>query len=343
MLIKSKRILMVTLVGVILFGMLSNVFATPSSWAESFVKAMLLEDLASEELLDSSKMQQAITREEFAELTVRLYAKSKGQTIQELTQWNPFADTDNVMVSKAYNIGIVSGTGTDSLDRKLFSPNSLVTRQEIAVMLVKELKLLDVDTETNGELYYSDESAIASWAYDAVAFASSNDILSGVGDNKVAPTANATREQALVLIHKIASKYGWVDNKYTLTRFNSTNSVESKGFKIPNNDASELVVIVTSTGIKYTVSNMVSGYLPDIKKQQEDMINIVYQSDRVTYDALVVLQQKINDSYDPISKKFFSSDSVYINLTTGQETTTKPSGSSIKYTVAGQITLEYIN
>jgi len=339
----KKRILSMTLIAVILFGMLINVYATPSSWAEPFVKAMLLEGLVSEELLDSNKMQQPITREEFAELTVRLYAKSKGQTVQELVQWNPFADTDNEMVAKAYNIGIVSGTGTDSLDRKLFSPDNQVTRQEIAVMLVKELKILDIDTSDSNNLSYSDEDAIATWAYDAVAFASSNGILSGVGDNKVAPTSNATREQALVLIHKIATKYGWVDSQYTTTRFNSMNSTESLGFKIPNNNASELVVIKTSSGIKYTISNMVSGYVPNIKQQQEDMINILYQSDNVKYDSLLVLYDLIYDSYDPISKKFYSSDSVYINLNTGVQTNTKQNGPCIKLTVDGQITLEYFN
>jgi len=337
----KKRILMVTLIGVILFGMLSGTFASPSSWAEPFVKAMLLEGLASEELLDTNKMQEPITREEFAELTVRLYAKSKGKTVQELVQWNPFYDTDNPMVAKAYNIGIVSGTGTDSSDRKLFSPSNLVTRQEIAVMLVKELKLLGIDTRIHNGLKYSDEDAIASWAYDAVAFASSNDILSGVGDNRVAPTANATREQALVLIHKIATKYGWVDNTYTTTRFNASNSTSYLGFRVPNNNASELIVIKSASGVKFTISKMVDSYVPDIAKQQEDMINILYQSDVVGYNALLVLRELIDDGYDSVSKKFNTSNSVYIDLSTGNKSTSKPSGESIKITVDGQITLEY--
>jgi len=337
-----KRILSMTLIGVILFGMLINVYATPSSWAEPFVKAMLLEGLVSEELLDSNKMQQPITREEFAELTVRLYAKSKGQTVQELVQWNPFADTDNVMVAKAYNIGIVSGTGTDSLDRKIFSPNNQVTRQEIAVMLVKELKILDVDTSDGNNLSYSDEDAIATWAYDAVAFASTNGILSGVGDNKVAPTANATREQALVLIHKIATKYGWVDNQYTSNQFNQSNSTQVYGFTVPNNNASELIVFKNSKGLKYSVSNMVDSYKPDIKQQQIDLINILYKSDVVKYEVLKVLFTTIQEGYDPISKTFNSSDTLYINLTNGNTSKVKISAPYISISIDGQIIVEYI-
>jgi len=339
----KKRILSMTLIAVILFGMLINVYATPSSWAEAFVKAMLLEGLASDEMLDTDKMQQPITREEFAELTVRLYAKSKNKTVDELIEWNPFADSDNKMVAKAYNIGIVSGTGVDSEDRKLFSPNNLVTRQEIAVMLVKELKILDVDTSDGNNLSYSDEDTISSWAYDAVAFASANGILSGVGDNKVAPKANATREQAMVLIHKIATKYGWVDNRYTSNQFNTSNSSQIFGFTVPNNDASELIVFKNNNGIKYKISNMVDSYKPNIKQQQTDMINILYHSDVIKYDTLKTLFTLIQKSYDPISKTFNSSDTLYIDLNTGNTTTTKISAPYMTFKVEGQIIVEYIN
>lgn len=339
----KKRILSMTLIGVILFGMLINVYATPSSWAEEFIKAMLLEGLASEEMLDTNKMQQPITREEFAELTVRLYAKSKGKTVEELIEWNPFADSDNKMVSKAYNIGIVSGTGVDSKDRKLFSPNNLVTRQEIAVMLVKELKILDINTSHKGSLVYSDEDTISSWAYDAVAFASENGILSGVGDNKVAPKSNATRQQAMVLIHKIASKYGWVDNHYTSNQFDATNSSQTFGLTVPNNKASELIVFKHNNGIKYMISNMVDSYKPNIKQQQTDMINILYRSDIIKYDALKTLFTLIQKGYDPISKSFSSSETLYINLNTGNTTTTKISAPYLTFKVDGQIIVEYIN
>lgn len=338
-----KRILSMTLIGVILFGMLSSVFASPSSWAEPFVKAMLLEGLASEELLDSTKMQHPITREEFAELTVRLYAKSKGVKVDELIEWNPFADSDNKMVAKAYNIGIVSGTGVNERDQKLFSPSNLVTRQEIAVMLVKELKILGVDTASKGDMNYSDEEAVAAWAYDAVNFASESGILSGVGNNQVAPTANATREQALVLIHKIASKYGWTDNEYVATRFNYTNSTEAFGLRVPNNNASELIAFKSSSGVKYTISNMVDSYKPDIQGQQKDLINILYQSELVKYDVLKAMVELIEDGYDPISKAFNSSETIYINLNTGAKSSVKPVGPHFKYTVDGNITVEYVN
>jgi len=338
-----KRILSMTLMVVILFGMLSSVFASPSDWAEPFVKAMLLEGLASEELLDSSKMQHPITREEFAELTVRLYAKSKGQKIEDLVEWNPFADSDNKMVAKAFNLGIVSGTGFNDEDQRLFSPSNLVTRQEIAVMLVKELKLLGVNTASKGEMAYSDEQAVAAWAYDAVNFASESGILSGVGNNQVAPTANATREQALVLIHKIAVKYDWVDHYYSSDYFNSSNSSQAFGLRLPNLDSSQVMVFSKQYGIKYIISKMSDNGAPDVVSQQRDMINILYQSETINYDTLKTMIDLIENGYDSVSRKFNSSNTVYINLSTGQKTSSKPNGRYLSFTVDGNITIEYIN
>lgn len=334
------RRLSVLLLGLLLMS--TQVYATPTGWAEEFVESMLLEELSSDAIIDSNKLQAPITREEFAELTVRLYAKAKGIEVGEIVQWNPFGDTDNKMVAKAYNIGIVSGTGFDDKDRRVFSPSKLVTRQEIAVMLNKELKVLGINVNTAEALSFSDTDAIASWAYDAVAFASANGILSGVGDNKVAPTAYATREQALTLLNKIGVKYGWIDNDLKTPRFKYYNSTSYDDFRIPNYDASELRAYRTDTGIKYKLSHLVDSYKPDVKSQQEDMINILSNADPVSYDALVALRQAILSSYDMVAKKFISSQTVYIKLSTGQTTTYVPSGSYFQVSVTNEMTLEYV-
>lgn len=337
--IKSKILKTVIFILIITLFSTATVIAKPSSWAEDFIKSMLLEGLGSEELLDSSKFQQAITREEFAELTVLLYAKAKGINVNDIIEWDPFYDSNNIMVSKAYNIGIVSGTGEDRLERLLFSPKKTVTRQEIAVMLIKELKILGVDVEVKDELSFSDKDIIASWAYDAVSFATKNGILSGIGDNKVAPTSNATREQALVLINKIAIKYGWIDNSELNSFFNTSNATINKGFYIPND--TELRIISKSNSIKYIVSNLVDTYKPDIFKQQREVINIYVNSD-VSYDAFVNVRERILNSYDFVSKKFRKTNTVYINPASGVESSLEIQRPFILIKVDTNISIEYV-
>lgn len=342
MLMNKKRTLSIIMIAIMIFGMLTTVHATPSSWAEEFIKSMLLEGLSSDELLDSDYLQQPITREEFAELTVRLYAKANNMKVEDVVEWNPFADTDNVMVAKAYNIGIVSGTGVDSKNRKLFTPSKYVTRQEIAVMLIKELRVLGQNTDAKYDQKFSDDTDIASWSYDAVAFASESGILSGVGDNRVAPLQNATREQAMVLINKIAVKYGWIDNNLIKSKFTYGNATKSNGFWVPNYNATPLRASTNNSGVRYVISYLVDSYTPNIELQQNDLINILVTADPVSYNALVTTRNLILSSYDPISKKYITSDTVYINLTTGQSTTYAIAKPYITFKVDTEITLEYI-
>lgn len=335
-----KRIFGIIMVSIMIFGMLGTSSAEPSSWAEDFMISMLMEDLSSDALLDPDLMQQPITREEFAELTVRLYAKAKNIEIESIPQWNPFADTDNPMVARAYNIGIVSGTGMDDRNRRLFSPKKQVTRQEIAVMLVKELRYLGVNVTPSYDKMFTDDATISGWAYDAVAFSAETGIISGVGNNMVAPKSNATREQAMTIINKIALKYGYIDGSGTVSKFNYGNAIKSNGFWLPIKDT-QLRALTTDNGVKFVVSHLVDSYVVDIEGQQSDVMNILVNSDAVSYTALLSLRDMLSVSYDAIAKKYIPQETVFVNLSTGAITSTKI-GPSIKFSVDTEITLEYI-
>lgn len=74
-----------------------------------------------------------------------------------------------------------------------FEPNADVTRAEFATMLVKALKLTAKSPST-----FTDVPAGA-WYADAVAAASENGLVNGVGNGKFAPNAKITREQMAVM------------------------------------------------------------------------------------------------------------------------------------------------
>lgn len=325
---------------IMIFAMFNMSFAGPSGWADDFMKSVLMEDLASQALLDPDLMQEPITREEFAELTVWLYARAENVNRNDLVQWNPFADTNNPMVAKAYNLGIVLGTGYDSLDRRLFTPTKNVTRQEIAVMMVKELKILGVDVTPKYTKKFADDDQIASWAYDAVAFAAETGIISGVGDNKVAPRNNATREQALTIVNNIALKYGYIDNSILKSDFTYLNAEKVKGFWLPFK-GTQLRAIETSSGVKFTISHIVDSYVVDIKGQEDHLLNILLNSDQINYTSFIAIKNWLSEAYDPISKEYNDLNTVYVNLENGQTTTSKMNN-SIKLSINNAIIVEYI-
>ena len=154
-------------------------------------------------------------REEFAAVSVKAYEALTGKKAAPVAN-NPFVDTKNTEVLKAYNLGLTTGTSAST-----FEPNALLNREQAATMLTRTYKKATIDGWTIAEdskypLEYTksntfaDDKDISSWAKDSVYFMNANGIINGVGDNKFAPKnttsaeeavgyANATREQAIII------------------------------------------------------------------------------------------------------------------------------------------------
>lgn len=173
------------------------------SWHVGEVNEAKKENLVTDKVL--SEFPKDITREEFCELAVLLYEKMTGKKAEAAA--NPFTDTKNPEILKAYNLKIVGGIG----DGK-FAPNNNVTRQEIAAMLVRTLKaaMPNIDTKAEFKTKFQDEKDIGSWAVESVKFMNANDIIKGTEINGVSyilPKGNTTREQAIALVLRIYNQF----------------------------------------------------------------------------------------------------------------------------------------
>jgi hypothetical protein len=85
-----------------------------------------------------NQMNAPITREEFAEIAVKLYEEGTGDVV-EASSTGVFTDTSNPEIIKAYDLGIVSGT--DEV-RRLFSPHALITREQVATMMYRTIQAM---------------------------------------------------------------------------------------------------------------------------------------------------------------------------------------------------------
>ena len=97
-------------------------------------------------------------------------------------------------VAWAADNGIVSGTSADT-----FSPNANITREEMASLLYNFAELMQLDTSVgDGERLsaFPDSDRAASWAVDALAWASAHGIINGSDEGLLTPEATATRAQA---------------------------------------------------------------------------------------------------------------------------------------------------
>ena len=111
-----------------------NVFAentyTASDWAKEELKKAEEMNLIPETLL-SEDLTKDITRQEFAAVSVKLYEKLSGEKAEEVKE-NPFTDTSDSYVLKAYNLGVTTGTSETA-----FSPENLLNREQAATMLTR--------------------------------------------------------------------------------------------------------------------------------------------------------------------------------------------------------------
>ncbi len=198
-----------------------NVKAITSGWASPEV------DRAEElglvpDIMRHKNMTESITREEFAAVSVKVYESLTGlQAIPVVN--NPFKDTKNVEVMKAYNLGVVNGVSPTQ-----FQPAGLLNREQAAVMLTRVFKRVTLagwtlETDSRFKLDYTmptlfaDDKDISNYARDSVYFMAANGIIKGKSNNIFAPKnkttaqeaegyANATREQALAIAVRMVEK-----------------------------------------------------------------------------------------------------------------------------------------
>jgi hypothetical protein len=167
------------------------------------------------DILRGADLTKPITRREFAAVAVKLYENLSGKTATPAAT-NPFTDTNDIEVLKAYNVGLTAGTAADK-----FSPDVLLNREQAATMLVRVLKACYIPgwtLATDGSYTlnftqpatFADDSKISDWAKPSVYFAAANGIIAGTGNNNFSPRAttpaeeamnyaSATREQALAI------------------------------------------------------------------------------------------------------------------------------------------------
>jgi len=166
-----------------------------SGWAVGEINEAVSNNLITEKVV--VEFQKPITREEFAELAIKLYEAITGK-VAEPAPASTFTDTTNPEILKAYNLDIIKGVG----DGK-FAPANPVTRQEIATMLLRVIKaaLPNVDTSVASPAVFTDDYEIADWAREGINYFASKGIIKGA-NGAFLPLANTTREAAIALIKR---------------------------------------------------------------------------------------------------------------------------------------------
>lgn len=162
-------------------------------WSEVYVKKCVEAGIINGYTDNTFRPDAKITRAETASLITKLFALKSADT-------DSFADVKSsdwfrACVSAAYGAGIVNGYYDGS-----FRPENNITRQDMAVMLVRGLENDNISIE--GSMTFDDEGLIADYAKKSVGKLAANGIITGY-NNMFRPGDELTRAEAAALICRI--------------------------------------------------------------------------------------------------------------------------------------------
>ncbi len=168
---------------------------TASDWAKEEIFEARNAGLYTEAMLKDD-FTKYTTREEFSDLVMKLFYKLGGRVE---TSKNPFTDTNNPEIIKAYNAGIINGVSEDKFD-----PYTYITREQFCTLIVRTLKATSINYDSDVKLQkdYVDINMVSPWAMDSVRILNGHKIMNGDGTN-LYPKDRITKEMALVMLYRV--------------------------------------------------------------------------------------------------------------------------------------------
>ncbi|ADL07272.1 S-layer homology domain-containing protein [Thermosediminibacter oceani] len=173
-------------------------------WARTYIEFIASKGIIKGKADGLFAPEDRVTRAEFTAMLVRLLKLEDEGTGKDL----PFTDVKPddwfySIVKAAYNSGLARGIGNK------FDPNSLITRQEMAVLVTRAASIMNksafVDSAEVEKILsaYKDRDRISDWAKTEIAVAVKLGLISGVSADILVPGDTATRAQAATVIYNL--------------------------------------------------------------------------------------------------------------------------------------------
>ncbi len=169
-------------------------------WAREDVEYMAELGIIQGKSEDQFMPEDNISRAEFAALITRTMGLSE----------TPYENSFYDVVSEDWYSGYVQTVRSNNFMNGydgLFNPNSPITREEIAKVIVAAYNSkTGTALETGKSIYFNDIDQISYWAWDYVAEAVDLGFINGVSEELFAPKEIATRAQAAVMLRRVYDK-----------------------------------------------------------------------------------------------------------------------------------------
>ena len=173
------------------------------AWYAEYVGALAAEGIVNGKTETEFAPNDAITRAEFVKIIAGIAGAEPTSSDSSFSDVNANAWYAPYVAWASEN-GIVTGS-----DGK-FSPNSQITRQDMAVMIMRYVNQVSGDglDLVNEPAAFADEAQISSYASEAVSLMQQAGIISGKGENNFAPKDSATRAEACKMLYLVMEQIG---------------------------------------------------------------------------------------------------------------------------------------
>lgn len=175
-------------------------------WAADTVQMMARKFIVEGRSSSKFEPDKAVTRGEFA----TYIAKGLGLTGDRAAAAK-FSDVNKDTVMGAY-IGAATAAGiVNGVSATSFKPNDVITRQDMATMMMRAAKVAEVDLKlpNSADSYlqnFTDRGKVSAYAKTSVAQAIYLGIINGKSPTRISPTTNATRAEGTVMIQRLLAK-----------------------------------------------------------------------------------------------------------------------------------------
>lgn len=169
------------------------------SWAQEDVAQAAAKMIVSGESISTFGANKNITRAEMISIVVKglgILPDDSLANFQDVSANAPYAKE----IAAAKAAGLVKGRTGD-----IFDPNSLITREELAVILSSVLEYAGKKNEAGQGLLnkFKDHSKVSSYAKLSVAFVVEQKIMQGVSAAKLDPQSHVTKAQTVVTVMRL--------------------------------------------------------------------------------------------------------------------------------------------
>jgi minor extracellular serine protease Vpr len=169
------------------------------SWAKEYIQKLADKFMMNGVTTDTFAPMSSVTRAQFASMLVRalgLPSTDEEAPFKDVSKTDWFADE----VASAQAVGLV--TGYDGS----FMPNANISRQDLAVMLNRALKFLDVKPLTRSDIVYTDAETFGAYAKGDIQAVTDAGLMDGVSDQGAYafhPVEATTREAAAKVLYQL--------------------------------------------------------------------------------------------------------------------------------------------